>query len=258
MTKFLKHVIAVAAATLAFGANAQLVIDDFNINQVAIDDTSSNGVGLWSQMNGPAANILGGQRDLYVTKVGNAADDANGDRVRASVAGGLYRFSTDSGQNGFGIIRWDGVNALPADATNAGAGAVTNLNATGLGGVDLASQGAGFKITVPTADLGFPFSIQVYTDASNYTTLSLFSPGPGVYNITFADILNFGVSVGTGADFSNVGAIQAIVNVGGLVTDVDFQIDIAQLNLPEPTTLALVGLTLLGVGVARRRSTAAK
>lgn len=261
MKSFLKSVVAAGVAALALSAQA-VVIDDFNVSTPALNDFSSTGTGLWAQTGGPAANIIGGQRDIFVSKITNPADD--GDlRIRADVTGGRYRFSSDTGQSGFGIIRWDGVNALPGDNTNAGA--ATTINHTGLGGVDLtAGGGLGFLITVTNADVGFDFRIEAYTDAGNYAWLTLTSTGPGAYFIPF---LAFAlpdpppnptvVVVGAGANFSNIGALQVIVNSAGVPSeDVDFQIEIAATTLPEPATLGLVGATLLGLGFARRRKAA--
>ncbi len=258
MKSFLKSAVVAAVAVMALSAQA-VVIDDFSLPTGALDDASTNLSGLWAQTNGPAANILGGQRDIYVTKTFNPADDGDGARIRAQVSGDRYRFSSDSGQSGFGIIRWDGVNALPADASNAGAGGT--INATGLGGTNLTLGGAlGFLVTVNNADLGFKFTMEAYTNAANYATVTLDSFGPGLYFIPFAvfslidpDV----VIVGGGVNFTNVGALQVIVNSGATpVEDVDFQIEIASTTLPEPATLGLVGATLLGLGFMRRRRAA--
>ncbi len=258
MKSFLKSAVIAAVAAMALSAQA-VVIDDFSVPTGFLDDSSTNLTGLWAQSNGPVANILGGQRDIYVTKVFNPADDVDGARIRAQVSGDRYRFSSDSGQSGFGIIRWDGVNALPADASNAGA--VGTINHTGLGAENLTlGGGLGFLITVNNADLGFEFRLEAYTDALNYATIRLDSTGPGLYFVPFAAFSAIDPDVtivGAGVNFLTVGALQVIVNSGASpVEDVDFQIEIAATTVPEPATLGLVGATLLGLGFMRRRKVA--
>jgi hypothetical protein len=242
MNKFSKLAAAAALAVAGVGAQAAFVIDDFSTNQGLIVDltTGDGGVGFTTAC---GAGILGGCRDLYIEKTGAAADD-NAAGVRAFVAGGRLAYSQDTGQSGFGIVRWDGANTGPA------------IDTAGLGGVDLtAGSVVGIRVQVLSADLGFPFTFQAWLDGNNDNTFSLFSDtqiagaGPGVYDFFFS---NFVGGPAADLDFSRVGALQLVLN-NGVINDLDIQIDIIQ-NIPEPGTLALVGATLLGLGAARRRA----
>lgn len=248
MNKFLKATAAAAALVFAAASHASLMIDDFSQGQAKLQDNVSSD-GFLSNTSVFSSSIIGGYRDLLVNKVGNSANDAGvdpfnpqGDGVSIGVSSGALRFSQDTGQNGYAIVRWDGAHY----------DGFSTIDATGLGGLNFAGQAIGFSLTVLSLDAGFPFTLRAYSDASNYTTLTLVAGGLGTFVIPFSLFSSMGVVTGTGADFSNIGALEAIINTGGAVKDVDLQIDLVS-SVPEPATLALVGLTLVAAGGAMRR-----
>lgn len=250
MNKLLKLAVAAASAALCFTAQAGAVLDDFSQAQTKIQTDVNNSGEIWGTSSF-SSSILGGYRDISIEKLTGANNNDVG-TVSAVVAQGIYSFSTEADVYAVGKIVWDGIN----DASTG-----VNKN-TGLGNQDLAVGANAFQLTVVSADLGFPFQIDVYTSATQFSSFRTTALGPGTFQIPFVCFLvNVCPSAtlttgGGGADFSKINAIVATVNVAGSTNSVDLRLDNV-VTVPEPASLGLVGAAILGLGLVRRRSSKA-
>lgn len=260
MSKFSKVAAAAALAIVGAHAQAELVIDAFTVSQPIAVDTSTGDGGVWTHSTpGNFASIVGGQRDIFVDKLTDIADDGNlGVRAFVSTGGAegpRFNFSQDEGQAGFGILRWDGANTSSAIdyggcAVPGGLGGLTGTCDVGL---DLTAFGNSFVFKFKTdAGVVVPFTvmIEVYDVLGNVSTVSVDTPNTfQTYQDGFFDFTEF---TGT-ADFANVGAMQILFNTNDpAAIDVDVGIKFIQV-VPEPGSLLLAGLALAGIGAASRR-----
>ena len=89
------------------------------------------------------------------------------------------------------------------------------MNANGLGGLDLTSQGASTGIELNTAadHSGGSLVLKVYTDAKDWSSATIPIPNTGDGSLNsndsqFIAFSSFQVGAGTGANFTQVGAVQ--------------------------------------------------
>lgn len=270
---------------LSAGANADVVVDLFSTPQGAYSDNTKDptdtGTIINSGVGGSVgvgdATILGGNRDIFISKIENYGSDGAGGltpvandtnlEATAVVSGGLFNFSTDSLTSGRAQIQWDGI-----EGTNA-------IAHTGLGGLDLiASGGDAFVTNVVFSDAGFDIAISAYTSAANWTKVTLTSiahPVPGVSEIPFSafgltpgcyDVAANPVACGTpgsvrveqfgtGGSFSNLGALVVDIDQFGKFTSLDLSIDSINIpTVPEPSVLGLMGVGLFAAGFSTFKS----
>ncbi len=114
-----------------------------------------------------APEAIGGNRNLYVqlTTAGGAVSlGANSDWP------GLLDFGANAASNGNFWVNWDGSNDNPA-----------LINPTGLGGLDITSQGAstGLELNAAADHSGAYVVLKVYSDAGDWSSAKVLIPDTG-------------------------------------------------------------------------------
>ncbi len=256
----MKVISGASLLALSFGANAAPV-DLFSTDQGAYIDSSKDGTdtgaiinsGTGGSVGAADPTILGGNRDLYVSKLTDNAGDLASRNATVAVGGGVFDFSTSTGTSGRAQIQWDGAEATAA------------IDYTGLGGLDLTFGGTqnAFAIGVVFSDAGFNFKITAYTDAANYTEVTIAANEhlvPTTTTIPFSAFLLASGSylggtvvvqqTGTGSDLTNLGALVVDIDQLGQKTSLDLTLDQVT-TVPEPSVLGLMGIGLLAAGYSR-------
>lgn len=204
------NVAKVVVSTIAAHGVSGLLVDSFaNTVQSATVSSTSNRTDSSTSL---ASEAIGGERDLFVdltSRTGALSLNAN------AFGESLLEFTASATANGRRIVTWDGRD-----------GNAVTLNATGLGGIDLTSQGksSALRFVIGADQANGSATLRVYTDAQNWSQANVPIPYTGgaanvEVDIPFSD---FVVKGGSGADLKKVGAIQ--LDIDG-VAAVDGQID---------------------------------
>ncbi len=201
-------------------------------------------------------SIIGGYRDVSLVQESatNNFTDAS-----AIALDGSIMLSNGVGYDSTLSIVWDGQDSDP-----------DNINYFGLGGIDLTQGGEleGLLVNILSNDLNMDITFNVYTDEDEYSTATLnFAAGGSDINAFFAFDSLFSPSGdnqtafqdagASGADFSNVGAIEMII---GGDAGLDAQIAFVESSIEPPTgipesnlsLISLVGVAGLGAAIRKR------
>jgi len=283
--KILKSAVVMTALVGSMNANAAGTIDLFTAptGTTTVQDSAlgpgsdffGNPLTTFLESNDADApgSILGGFRDMEVAFISKTSTASSTAAISMTVDSGVLSIDTDTGVIGKGTLQWDGDDGLASLDTT-----------TGLGGIDFLTLGDGFNFEIISADLTFDFSIGLYDGSGNSVVFDLaantgahdgniafsffsnaFSDGvcgagivPGFLDDGFdapnGDHINSVSCGGTPGAFNiqDINAMEVVFNTNGGVVDVDLSIG-AITAVPEPSSLALIGLGLMATGFASKR-----
>ena len=218
---------AIAFSALMLGSAQALTIDTFNTNQSVIDGAA---VGATSSTVSDGANILGTDRTVSIEQLGPGATPSELN-INTGTAGILTLGNTDA--NSVSNITYDGVGGA------------------GLGGVDVTEGGTDDRFTLFVVFGDFPTDIELtVSDGSNTASLQVSTPAFAVGAPLFFEYTSF---VGGPVDFTMIDMINIELSTTTPVSDLQLDFFGTTTEIAEPGVLAILGLGLAGLGLARRR-----
>ena len=210
-------VAALAAAFAVGNANALVIlIDDFNSPDITVSDLTTADGAVVSAATAPNGRVV--SHDLLTGTGGSGTYVAIGS---STFPVGALEVANASGRDSEVKISWTLAAGLVLDST---------------------FGPASFLFDVIESD-GNPTSVELLFNNVSVGSYSI--PG-GTLGLPLA----FGVSAATQNLMNTGGTLQLVVNGA---TGWDMTLDSFGVTIPEPTSIALVGLALLGAGVASRR-----
>ncbi len=229
------------SAAEAAGLQTQL-IDDFATTAVSVLANAANPTNTDSTA---ASEAIGGSRDIQAVRSSGSGN------ILVEVDTGQDALTISSGGGGVGtaMVQYDGAdNSIALDAVglgNVSLSGETPLDPTDPSGAQRQFPGAGLFVRTRAADAGEQLTIRVYSDAVNFSETVVPVPVDATNFLeTFVRFDSFTVIGGTGADFRNVGAIEALSNLTG---DNDIRVSIVEALRPTPKTSNLANIVPLSL-----------
>ncbi|MBN1852554.1 MAG: DUF11 domain-containing protein [Pirellulales bacterium] len=198
----------VTISAAAAQGTAGIPIDDFTSSQ-SLNASSGGPTSNNSALDD--ASVLGGERDMYVEVTGGSGT-ANFDSN--FVGSGVLNIQTSIGASVLAHVTWDG------DDDDA-----TTLDATGLGSLDITDSSGN---TMTSFELEYKIdhneqlTLFAYSSAANWSQRVFnISDTAGITETIEVDFADFVTGSGTGADFTNIGALRLQLGSGTLAVDAE-------------------------------------
>ncbi|MDG2223726.1 MAG: SdrD B-like domain-containing protein [Rubripirellula sp.] len=220
------------------------VTNESGVQAVLIDDFSSTTQSVTANASSTvddsvaAPEAIGGERGFQVTNA------TAGGQVTAFADGGSGTLSIGAlgAASGTILIQYDGPDGtLTLDPVGLG-----NESFAGGAAADPTETNSGLVVMTRSQAAGDTLDITIFTDAGNSSTTSIVIPqDPSNVIETFVPFSSFSVATGVGANFNDVGAIEATV---GLSTNNDVFVEIVETIRPDVVSANYANLSPITLG----------
>jgi len=178
-----------------------------------------------------AAEAIGGERNVQAIHTSGVSSV----EVEVAEIGDMLTISAGAGTAGSALIQYDGPDGTIA------------LDPLGLNSADLSGGDAfaGINISIAADNPGGTMELRFYTNATDFSSRTLNIPDTaGMFSEFFVPFSTF-TPLGNGADFTDIGAIEVLVDI---VANLDVAVTIIESVRPELVTVNLANIQLVNLG----------
>lgn len=181
-----------------------------------------------------ATEAIGGQREMFV----NLSAGASINLISNASTPNILEFNTSPTGAGTRIITYDGTAESDAAV----------VDGTGLGGIDFTNGGTdlAFRFTIGANQAGGNLIIRAYSSAANFSsiTVPISNTGGTATSTLIARFSGFATAGGTGANFTNINAIQ----VEFAISAANGQLDLIETVRRTDLTSNMANLNSMSIG----------